>query len=67
LLKPGDATPLVEANGDLTATRDADRRIATGTLPLGDLAAGDYTVRAAVSAGGPVVATLASTIHVVSK
>ena len=67
LTRPGEQAPLVEANGDLTATRDADRRIATGALPLRELPAGDYVVRAVVSAGGQQLGTLASTLHVVTK
>ena len=67
LTRPGEQTPLVEANGDLTATRDADRRIATGALPLRDLPPGDYVVRAEVSAAGRHLGTLASMLHVVAK
>jgi hypothetical protein len=65
LTRPGDNTSLVAANGDLTATRDPDRRIATGSLPLGDLPSGDYTVRADVSVGGQQVGLITSTLHVV--
>jgi VWFA-related protein len=65
LSKPGDDTPLATAAGDLTATRDADRRIATASLPLRDVPAGDYTVRATVSVGGQHVGLIASTLHVV--
>ena len=65
--RPGDGgAPLVAAAGDLTATRDADRRIATAALPLDDLAPGDYTVRGTVAVGGQQVGSVASALHVVS-
>jgi VWFA-related protein len=67
LNRPGEEKPLVEANGDLTATRDADRRIATGALPLPDLPAGDYTVTAIVSVAGQQAGNLAGVLHVIAK
>ncbi len=67
LSRPGEPAPLVEANGDLTATRDADRRIATGELPLRDVTPGDYIVRAVVSVGGGQTGTIASALHIVAQ
>ncbi len=67
LNRSGEENPLVEANGDLTATRDADRRIATGTLPLPSLPAGDYTVMAIVSVAGQQVGHLTGVLHVITK
>jgi len=67
LTRPGEDAPLVSAAGDLTATRDADRRIATGALPLRDLAEGDYTVKATVSVGGHPVGDIASALHVAPR
>jgi VWFA-related protein len=67
LNRSGEEKPLVEANGDLTATRDADRRIATGTLPLPNLPAGDYTVTAIVLVAGQQVGNLSGVLHVITK
>src|SRR5205814_2438095 len=67
LTRSGEETPLVAANGDLTATRDADRRIVTGTLPLRDLPVGDYAVRAAVSVGGHAVGVIVGAVHLVCR
>jgi VWFA-related protein len=67
LTKSNEAAPLVDAAGDVTPTRDADRRLATASLPLGDLPAGDYVVRGTVSVGGQQVGTVASALHVVAK
>jgi len=67
LTKPEDDAPLATEAGDLTATRDADRRVATASIPLGDLPAGDYIVRASVSIGGQPAGSVISAVHVVGK
>jgi VWFA-related protein len=54
-----DGPALVRVPGTIVATTDADRRRATGVVPIGQLAPGDYVVRAVVSLDGKPLVTLA--------
>ena len=65
--RPGEDKALVEASGDLTATRDRDRRIATGELPLANLPAGDYIVRATAAVAGQPAGSVVGGLHVIVK
>ena len=53
-----DGPALVRVPGAVGVTQDAERRRATGVVPIGQLAPGDYVVRAVVSLDGRPVTTL---------
>ena len=53
-----DGPALVRVPGAVVVSKDADRRRATGVVPIGQLAPGDYVVRAVVSLDGRPVTTL---------
>ena len=53
-----DGPALVRVPGAIVANEKADRRRATGVVPIGQLAPGDYVVRAIVSLDGKPIATL---------
>jgi len=53
-----DGPALVRVPGAVVATKDADRRRATGVVPVGQLAPGDYVLRAVVSLDARPIATL---------
>ena len=50
--------PIVRVPGTVAETRDPERRRATGVVPIGRLAAGDYVLRAVLSLDGRPIATL---------
>ena len=58
-----DGPALVRVPGTIAATGDATRRRATGVVPIGQLAPGDYLVRAVVSLDGQPIATLTRTLR----
>jgi hypothetical protein len=47
-----DAPALIRVPGAVVSTNDAERRRATGVVPVGNLAPGDYVVRAVLSLDG---------------
>jgi hypothetical protein len=49
---------IVRVPGTIAETRDPERRRATGVVPIGQLAAGDYVLRAVLSLDGRPIATL---------
>jgi VWFA-related protein len=49
---------IVRVPGTIAETRDPQRRRATGVVPIGQLAAGDYVLRAVLSLDGRPIATL---------
>jgi hypothetical protein len=53
-----DGPALVRVPGTIVATGSADRRRATGVVPIGQLPPGDYVLRAIVSLDGRPIATL---------
>ena len=53
-----DGAALVRVPGAIMTTKDADRRRATGVVPIGQLSPGDYVLRAVVSLDGKPIATL---------
>jgi VWFA-related protein len=53
-----EGPPMVRVPGTIAETRDPDRRRATGVVPIGRLAAGDYVFRAVLSLDGRPIATL---------
>jgi VWFA-related protein len=58
-----DGPALVRVPGSIASTRDPDRRRATGVVPIGQLAPGDYVLRAVVSLDGQQIATLTRTLR----
>jgi len=58
-----DAPALVRVPGAIALTKDAERRRATGVVPIGQLSPGDYVLRAVVSLDGQPIATLARTLR----
>ena len=63
-LSASDEGPaLVRVPGTIAPTKDADRRRATGVVPIGQLTPGDYVIRAVVSLDGQPIATLARTLR----
>jgi len=58
-----DGPALVRVPGTVATTGDAARRRATGVVPIGQLASGDYVVRAVVSLDGQPMATLTRTLR----
>jgi VWFA-related protein len=61
LARTTDSSPLESVLGTLSPTRDADRWIATGRLPVAQTESGDVVVRAVISSGsstGQIVRTL---------
>jgi hypothetical protein len=53
-----DGPALVRVPGAIVANEKADRRRATGVVPIGQLPPGDYVLRAIVSLDGQPIATL---------
>ena len=53
-----DGPAIVRVPGAIAVTENADRRRATGVVPIGQLAPGDYVLRAIVSLDGRPIATL---------
>jgi VWFA-related protein len=53
-----DGPALVRVPGTIVATGNADRRRATGVVPIGQLPPGDYVLRAIVGLDGRPIATL---------
>jgi VWFA-related protein len=53
-----DGPALVRVPGTIVSTKDPDRRRATGVVPIGQLATGDYVLRAVLSVDGRPIATL---------
>lgn len=64
LAPAGGAAAVVTAPGDITATRDADRRVVNATLPLGGVPPGTYVLRAVVRTGSGPAGTLVATITI---
>jgi hypothetical protein len=53
-----DGPAIVRVPGTIAETRDPERQRATGVVPIGRLAAGDYVLRAVLSLDGRAIATL---------
>jgi VWFA-related protein len=58
-----DGPSILRVPGTIAATKDPDRRRATGVVPIGQLAPGDYVLRAVVSLDGQPIATLTRTLR----
>jgi VWFA-related protein len=58
-----DGPAIATSDAKLMASSDADRRVATGELPLAALAPGDYVVRAIVSVNGAPVGRVSRTLR----
>jgi VWFA-related protein len=58
-----DGPPVVLAKGNLLPTREPDRHVATGSLPLVGVAAGDYVVRLIVSLNGKEIGRVFRTLR----
>lgn len=53
-----DGPALLRVPGAIVATADTNRRRASGVVPIGQLAPGDYVLRAVVSLDGRPITTL---------
>jgi hypothetical protein len=58
-----EAAPIAHVPGVLTVTRDASLHRASGVVPLGALAPGDYTLRAVVTIDGKPAGRVSRTIR----
>ena len=60
-----NAQPLASAALNVLGTADADRKVATGDIPIGTVTPGDYVLRAVVKLDGKAVGQTVRTIRIV--
>ena len=63
IARTDDGPALVRVPGTVAATADAATRRATGVVPLANLAAGDYVVRAILNLDGEPVGRVSRTLR----
>jgi VWFA-related protein len=61
-----DAPALASGTANILMSNDADRRVATGDVPIAGVAPGDYVIRAVVKLDGRVVGQAMRTIRILN-